>query len=87
MLKPKYLSTVQSIQILRQGDIMSIDNIKLDLEGNIDIAYQKINFEDPVAIISQIIINRVCHSRHYSLSNYFLKNRHFIIVASFTCLI
>ena len=38
-------------------------------------SYQDIDPEDPVAIISQIIMNRERHSCQYSLSDYFLDNR------------
>ena len=75
MLKPKNLSTVQLIQILQQSDIMPIDSIEQNLESFINKTYQEIDFEDPVAIISQIITDGVCHSRHYSLLDYSLENR------------
>ena len=46
-----------------------------DLESAIDKAYQEIDSERPVAIISQIINHKVCHSCHYSLLDYSLENR------------
>ena len=63
--KPKYLRIVQPIKILCRRDILPIDNMKQDLESAIDKAYQEMNSEDRVAIISQIITDRVCHSCHY----------------------
>ena len=73
MFKLKNLSTVQSIQILCWENITSVNTIKQDLESAIDKAYQKMNSEDPVAIISQMITDRVCHSCYYLLSDYSLK--------------
>ena len=51
--------------------------MKQDLESAIDNVYQEMNFENLVAIISQMITNRVHHSCHYLLSDYSLGNRHF----------
>ena len=76
MLKPRNLSTVQPIQILRQGDIRPIDAVEQDLESAINNAYQEINSKDQITVISQKITNRVYCSCHYLLSNYFLENRH-----------
>ena len=56
---------------------MSIDTIKQDLESAIDNSYQKIDSEVPVAIISQMITNRVCHSCYYSLLDNLLINKYF----------
>ena len=61
--------------------------MKQDLEHVIDKVYQKMDSEDPVAIISQMITNEVYHSRHYSLLDNFLEINIFTIVISFTCLI
>ena len=77
VLKLKNLSIVQPIQILRQENIMLIDTLEQDLENAINKAYQEIDFENLVAIISQIITDRVHHSCYYLLSDYLLKNRCF----------
>ena len=77
MLKAKNLSTVKLIQILYQRSIILIDIIEQELESIIDNAHQEMDSEDSVAIISQIIIDGVCYSRHYLLSNYLLENGHF----------
>ena len=77
MLMPKNLSSLQPIQILRHEDIMPIGALDQDLETIISQVYLDVNPEDPVAIISLIIMNGKCHSCQYSLSNYFLDNRHF----------
>ena len=77
VLKSKNLSTVQPIQILHRGDISLIDAVEQDLESAINNVCQKIDSKDLVAVISQMITDRVYHSCHYSLSNYFLENRCF----------
>ena len=77
VLKPKNLSSLQPICILRHEDIMPIEALDQDLETIISQVYQNINSKDPVAIISQMIMNRERHSRQYSLSNYFLDNGYF----------
>ena len=77
MLKSKNLSTVQSIQILCWKDIRSIDAIEQDLKSAINNTYQKMDSKDLVAVINQIITDRIYHSCHYSLSNYSLKNKYF----------
>ena len=56
---------------------MPVDIMKQDVESIIDKTYQEMNSQDSVAIISQIITNRVHHSHHYSLSNYSLENKRF----------
>ena len=75
VLKPKNLSSLQPICILRHEDIMLIEALDQDLETIISQAYQDIDPENLVAIISQMIMNRECHSCQYSLSDYFLDNR------------
>ena len=77
VLKPKNLSSLQPIHIIRHEDVMLIEALNQDLETIISQAYQDIDPEDLVAIISQIIMNGECHSCQYSLSDYFLDNRHF----------
>ena len=52
VLKPKNLSSLQPIQILHHEDIMQIEALDQDLETIISQAYQDIDPEDPVAIIS-----------------------------------
>ena len=56
---------------------MPIEALNQDLEAIISQAYQDVNPEDPVAIISQMIINEECCSCQYSLSNYSLDNKRF----------
>ena len=56
---------------------MPINTIKHDLESAIDNANQEMDSKNFVAIISQIINNKVFHTCHYLLSNYSLKNRCF----------
>ena len=51
--------------------------MKQDLESAIDKAYQKMNSENPVTIISQMITDGVYHICHYLLSNYSLENGYF----------
>ena len=75
VLKPKNLSSLQPIQILCHKDIMPIEALDQDLETIISQAYQDIDSEDPVAIISQMIMNGEHHSCHYFLSDYSLNNR------------
>ena len=75
VLKLKNLSSLQPIWILCHENIMPIEALDQDLETLISQAYQDIYSEDPVAIISQMIMNRKRHSRQYSLSDYFLDNR------------
>ena len=75
VLKPKNLSSLQPICILRHKDIMPIEALNQDLETIISQVYQDINSKDPMAIISQIIMNGERHSHQYSLSDYFLDNR------------
>ena len=52
-----------------------IEALNQDLETIISQAYQDIDPEDPVAIISQMIMNGEHHSRQYSLSDYSLDSR------------
>ena len=52
VLKPKNLSTVQPIKILRQEDIKPIDAVKQVLKSAINNAYQEIDSKDPVAVIN-----------------------------------
>ena len=75
VLKPKNLSSLQPIFILCHEDIMLIEALDQDLKTIISQAYQDIDPEDPVAIISWMIMNGDCHSRQYSLSDYSLDNR------------
>ena len=56
---------------------MPIEALDQDLETIISQAYQDVNPEDPVAIISQTIMNEERHSRQCSLSDYFLDNGRF----------
>ena len=77
VLKLKDLSSLQLICILHHEDIMPIEALDQDLETIISQAYQDIDPEDHVAIISQMIMNRLHHSRQYSLSDYSLDNRCF----------
>ena len=76
VLKPKNLSTVQPVQILRPGEIMPVgaEPTNQDLETAIENAYQEMNQEDPVFVISQKISNGEHYSRQYLLSDYFLEN-------------
>ena len=76
MLKPKNLSTIQPVLILRPGEIMPVEAepTDQDLETAIENAYQEMDPEDPVFVISQKISNREYHSCHYSLSDYSLEN-------------
>ena len=76
VLKPKNLSSLQLIWILYHENIMPIEALDQDLETIISQAYQDVNSEDPVAIISQMIICEKHHSCQYSLSDYFLDNGH-----------
>ena len=41
---------------------MPIDNIDQNLESAINKTYQEMDSENPVALISQIKVNGVCHS-------------------------
>ena len=75
VLKPKNLNIVQSIQILRWGDIGPIDAMKQNLKSAINKTYQEIDSKNPIAIINQMIINRAHYSHHYSLLDYSLENR------------
>ena len=45
-----------------------------DLETAIENAYQEMDPEDPMFVISQKISNREHQSRQYLLSDYFLEN-------------
>ena len=45
-----------------------------DLETAIENAYQEMNPENPVFVISQKVSNREHHSRQYLLSDYSLEN-------------
>ena len=45
-----------------------------DLESAIENAYQEMNSEDPVFVMSQKISNGEHHSRQYLLSDYYLEN-------------
>ena len=76
VLKPKNLSTVQLVWILRPGKIMPVEAepTDQDLETAIKNAYQEMNPENPVFVISQKISNREHHSCQYLLSDYFLEN-------------
>ena len=74
VLKPKNLSSLQPIWILRHKDIMPIEALDQDLETIISQAYQNVDPEDPVAIISCMILNGERHSCQYSLSDYSLDN-------------
>ena len=74
VLKPKNLSSLQPIWILRHEDIMPIEALDQGLETIISQAYQDVDPEEPVAIISQMILNGERHSCQYSLSDYFLDN-------------
>ena len=76
VLKPKNLSTVQPVQILCLGEIMLVEAepTDQDLETAIKNAYQEMNPEDPVFVISQKISNREHHSCQYLLSDYTLEN-------------
>ena len=47
--------------------ITSIDTTEQNLESTFDNTYQKIDFENLVVIISQMITDGVRHSCHYSL--------------------
>ena len=63
-LKPKNLSRVQPVWILRHCEIMLVKAkpTDQDLETAIENAYQEMGPEDPVFVISQKISNR----EHYS---------------------
>ena len=74
VLKQKNLSSLQPIWILCHEDIMPIKALDQDLETIICQAYQDVDLVDPVAIISQMIMNKKRHSRQYSLSDYSLDN-------------
>ena len=54
-----------------------MDTLKQDLESASNNAYQKIDSEDPVAVIGQLITDEVYHSRYYLLSDYSLENKRF----------
>ena len=75
VLKPKNLSSLQPICILYHEDIMPIEALNQDLETIISQAYQDIDPVDPMAIISQMIMNGERHSCQYSLLDYSLDNR------------
>ena len=64
VLKPKNLSTVQPVWILRLDEIIPVEAkpTDQDLETTIENAYQEMNPEDPVFVIRQKISNR----EHYS---------------------
>ena len=64
MLKLKNLSIVQPVQILCPGEIMPVEAkpTDQDLETAIENAYQKMNPEDTVFVISQKISNGEHHS-------------------------
>ena len=53
---------------------MPIEALDQDLKTIISQAYQDVDPEDPVAIISRMILNGERHSRQYSLSDYSLDN-------------
>ena len=76
VLKSKNLSTVQPVRILRSGKIMPVKAEPTDqaLETAIENAYQEMDPEDPMFVISQKISNAEHHSQQYLLSNYSLKN-------------
>ena len=76
VLKPKNLSTGQLVWILRPSEIMTVEAEPTDpdLETAIENAYQEMDPEDPVFVISQKISNREHHSCQYLFSNYFLEN-------------
>ena len=76
VLKPKNLSTVQPVWILRHGEIMPVEAelTDQDLETAMENAYQEMDQEDPVSVISQNISNGEHHSQQYLLSDYFLEN-------------
>ena len=59
VLKPKNLNAIQPVQILRHGEIMPVEakSTDQDLETAIENAYQKMDPEDPVSVISQKISN------------------------------
>ena len=77
VLKLKNLSSLQPIWILCHEDIMPIEALDQDMETIICQAYQDIDPENPVAFISQMIMNGKHHSRQHSLSDYFLDNKCF----------
>ena len=76
VLKPKNLSTIQPVQILRHKDIMLVEAelADPDLETTINNVYQEINSEDVVFVISKKISNREHYSWQYLLSDYVLEN-------------
>ena len=76
VLKSKNLSTVQPVQILRPGEIMSVEAepTNQDLETAMENAYQEMDPENPVFVISQKISNGKHHSCQYLLSDYSLEN-------------
>ena len=74
VLKPKNLSSLQPIWILRHEDIMPAEALDQDLETLISQAYQDVDPEESVAIISRMILNEKRHSCQYSLSDYSLDN-------------
>ena len=78
VLKPKNVSKVQPVQILRPGEVMpvKVEPTVQDLETAIENAYQEMDPEDPVFVIRQKISNGEHHSHQYSFSDYSLKNEH-----------
>ena len=76
MLKPKNVSKVQPVQLLRPGEVMpvKVEPTVQDLETAIENAYQEMDPEDPVFVIRQKISNEEHHSHQYSFSDYSLKN-------------
>ena len=54
---------------------MLIHAMEQNLERAINKTYQVMDSENLVAIISQMITDRVYHSHHYLLLDYSLKNR------------
>ena len=76
VLKPKNLSTVQPVQILRPGKIMPVEAepTDQDLKIAIENVYQEMDPEDSVFVINQKISNREYYSCQYLLSDYSLEN-------------
>ena len=54
---------------------MLINIMEQDLKNAIHKVYWKMNFKDPITIISQIITDRVHHYCQYLLSDYLLENK------------
>ena len=77
VLKLKNLNTVQLVWILRPGEIMPVEAepTDQDLETAIKNAYQKMDPENPVFVISQKISNGEHHSCQYLFLDYSLENR------------